>query len=249
MPVLVTTGLGPEVGVATISKLVMPVGTGPVQLQDTVADPVVPVVEAVARPIVGAVGTATDRVWSVNCSRSTLRTVSMPSLTNWVGRLTAPVWVTTMPAAAEALAATGTIVVASPRSEEDRRVAVGRRCGPAVRRSHRRGRVHDLADGDQVARVDETGEHRLLQGHAGGAGPEVPGRCGALHEIGGADLGGRVGRVGADTDPDLQGPVPVDDVVSATTGDRVAAADRRAGCRRRPRSGRWSGRSRRPSWR
>lgn len=48
---------------------------------------------AVATTLVGAFGTATVTVWSVNRSRSMFRTVSIPSLTFWPTTF-APVWVT-----------------------------------------------------------------------------------------------------------------------------------------------------------
>ena len=44
-----------------------------------------------------------------------------------------------------------------------------------------------------------------------------------LHEIGAADLGGRVGGVGPDADPDLERGVPVDDVVAGAAGEGVVA--------------------------
>ena len=112
MPVRVTTGAVPVVGVATIAKLLIAgapaTAVGPVQ--ETVALPVAnapAVAEAV--PMVGAPGTCTSRVWSENFNASTLRTVSMPSLTFWPTTF-APVWVTVTLASSVAVAAVATTV-------------------------------------------------------------------------------------------------------------------------------------------
>src|SRR6185436_6041699 len=98
---------------------------------------------------------------------------------------------------------------------EDRGVDVPSSCSS-------RGR-EDLTHGDQVARVDQACEHRLLQGHARCTDAEAALRCDVLHEVGGPRLGGRVSRIGANTDPDAEEPVAVDDVVAATTLEGVTA--------------------------
>ena len=58
------------------------------------------------------------------------------------------------------------------------------------------GGREDLADDDDVARVDQAGEHRLLQGHPGGAGPKLPTWAAVIRSVR-ADLGaGSPGRCG-----------------------------------------------------
>ena len=74
----------------------------------------------------------------------------------------------------------------------------------------------DLPHRDQVAGVDDPG------GHVGCQGLGVAGLVGVLHQVGGADLGGRVGRL-SDADPHLEVAVAVEDVVGAAALEGVGA--------------------------
>src|SRR3954451_12043167 len=106
------------------------------------------------------------------------------------------------------------------RTGEDDRVDVPRR----------RGRADDLPNRDDVARVDGSGEHRLLErrtGESTGRRTQVLLGHRALPHLvhrGATDLACRVSRVGANAEPDVEVLVAVDDVVGSATLDQVAAA-------------------------
>ena len=88
MPVIVLTTVPP-----TLTTICCEVTAGPPLATALVHLTVAEALPAVALTAVGAFGTDTITVWSVNLSASTLRSVSIPSLT-FCGATGAPVWFT-----------------------------------------------------------------------------------------------------------------------------------------------------------
>ncbi len=216
IPVRVTAA--PVAGVATISKLVIADAAAPAGAdQDTVAVPVVVAPEdAVAVPIVGAPGGG-ERHGLVG----ELQQLDVPHGVGTVARL--------LPHDVGAgLDHPDCGQVASCGGDGGDRVLRPRPLNSAV--SVPPEPVSTLPDGHDVPGVDGAGEHGRLQRRAGeiagGVAQILAGHRTLTGLVGAraADLGGRVGGVGAHAEPNAEVPVTVDDVVGAAALDQVAAA-------------------------